>query len=265
MSVQDKISGLIDKIREGNRASESLFIRLNDALLRGGGELSGTNIIGSIVEFCASHFKNQNSAMMLSGYQSYYEHASEHFSILNSIIMTLSRCVEFGELEWAQTVREFRKMYYDHIAHFDDPLMDFLLNYKKAADTLPASTSIIDRLGYISNHHLELERLIGMLDEVVINEKPLRVRLPVLGLIVEYCSRHIREEEDVMRISGYEARQQHFEDHGRILNIVSNILERCEAQGEVSWTEFSKELRGKYFEHRQQHDLPLFEGLAKLL
>ncbi len=115
----------------------------------------------------------------------------------------------------------------------------------------------------VDEQHRELERLLEMLDNVVVRDETTKVRVPVLSLIVEYCSRHIQQEERLMLLMKHPDADSHCADHSDILNIISNVLENCERFGEVEWAEFSVVLHEKYQRHQKNFDKPLLAAILE--
>ena len=266
MDSDPNIQDLISTVHDENHEIERLLGRLDELVIRNQTNNFGLEAIGKLISFCVGHIANENKVMKLTEYGRYLEHAADHTKIFSLLTKAVSECGSYSESQWALFIKSLREIYYNHIAHYDDPLSDYLHRSigKTVVSNLNSPKTVNERLLEISEQHQELERLLGMLDEVFIRDNPTKVRLPILGLLVEYVSRHIQLEEDTMRIAKYKNPESHFDDHGRILNIISRSIENCEMFGQVEWSEISKELRSVYLEHREKFDNLLFETLTHI-
>ena len=115
---------------------------------------------------------------------------------------------------------------------------------------------------HVSEEHHEIEHMIAQLEDTVVQQSVRSVGLPTMSKLVEFCVKHVENEEHIMRLMNDKGFQRHSEDHSRILDTISAALARCERFGEVDLLEFARSLREVYKNHILEFDQPFFNGLC---
>ncbi len=115
---------------------------------------------------------------------------------------------------------------------------------------------------HVSEEHHEIENLIAQLEDTVVQQSVKRVGLPTLSKLVEFCVKHVENEEHIMRLMNDKGFKEHSDDHSRILDTISDALAKCERFGDVELLEFARTLREIYRTHTLVFDNPFFDGLS---
>ena len=114
---------------------------------------------------------------------------------------------------------------------------------------------------HVSEEHYEIEHMIAQLEDTVVQQSVRSVGLPTISKLVEFCVKHVENEEHIMRLMNDKGFKRHSDDHSRILDTVSAALAEFERLGGVDLLEFARSLREAYKNHIQEFDQPFFTSL----
>ncbi len=125
MNKINDITELVNKLLSNHNDIERLLDMLDKYILQND---VGTAAIKQFIDMCKQHNRLEENIMVMINYSKINEHINDH----RKIIRTLTKSIEMTTIDnkyyWCSVARDIRVVYYDHIAHYDDPLFDVLRN-----------------------------------------------------------------------------------------------------------------------------------------
>ena len=113
----------------------------------------------------------------------------------------------------------------------------------------------------IDKDHIEFYFLLERLGSVITRHETKMATIAALDVLVEFYIGHIYNEEQIMVSKNFEEFYDHYEDHNKIIYIISAIVTSCERYCEVDLVRFIESLKEVYKIHITEFDRPFFEKL----